>query len=79
MGINMIIAFFTQSVSMSKESAILSTLRGSMLVIIAVTILSIIFKINGVWLSVPSAEIIALLYSVYLYKKFKRKYYGVNM
>lgn len=73
MGINMIMALFLQAITMAKKSAIISFLRGSILVITSLLILSYLFKIIGVWTAVPMAEFLTLLYSLKLYKIFKSK------
>lgn len=65
MGINMFAVGYFQSTAKPKLSLLICLLRGCVLSIIFVTILAPIFGINGIWASVPLAEFVTLLISIY--------------
>ena len=55
-GINMIFVSYFASVQKFKPSFFISLLRGGLIVIPLVMILSILFSLTGVWLSFPISE-----------------------
>lgn len=65
MGINMFAVGYFQSTAKPKLSLLICLLRGCVLSIIFVTILAPILGINGIWASVPLAEFVTLLISIY--------------
>ena len=65
MGINMFAVGYFQSTAKPKLSLLICLLRGCVLSIIFITILAPIFGINGIWASVPLAEFVTLLISIY--------------
>lgn len=67
-------AMFT-SFSDGKVSAIISAMRTFVFLIIAVLVLSIAFKLDGVWLSLPVAELLGMIVTVCFFKKYKDKYH----
>lgn len=74
MGINMFAVGYFQSTAKPKLSLLICLLRGCVLSIIFVTILAPIFGINGIWASVPLAEFVTLLISIYfLVEKSQRQ------
>ncbi|WP_455616986.1 MATE family efflux transporter [Eisenbergiella sp.] len=66
-------AMFT-AYSDGKVSAIISALRTFVFIIAAVLMLSIIWGLNGVWLSLPVAELLGMLVTVYFFRKYRNKY-----
>ncbi len=74
MGFNIFFSAMFTSLSNGKVSAIISVLRSLVLIVVALIILPQIFGLNGVWLSVPAAEFLAIMVSFYLYKKHKKQY-----
>lgn len=70
MGVNMTIAIILQSVSKTKESSIISMSRGFIFVIIGLLILPVIFGLDGVWFTVPLAELITLIVSILVTSKY---------
>ncbi len=74
MGFNIFFSAMFTSLSNGKVSAIISALRSLVFIVIALLILPQIFHLNGVWLAVPVAELLAIVVSFYLYKKYKSHY-----
>ncbi|OON94709.1 MAG: hypothetical protein ATN31_02645 [Candidatus Epulonipiscioides saccharophilum] len=74
MGFNIFFSAMFTSLSNGKVSAIISVLRSLVFIVIALLILPQIFKLNGVWLAVPVAEFLAIIVSIYFYKKNKSRY-----
>lgn len=73
-GINIITIVFYQSILKAKQSFILSILRGLVLIIVLLFILSSIFGIIGVWLVVPLTEaIIFIICSILTIRYIKNK------
>ncbi len=66
--------FFT-ALNDGKNSAILSLFRTLVFLIIPMLILPGIFDVDGVWLSMPAAEVLSILLSVFCFKKYKSKYH----
>lgn len=69
MGINIVISTYFQSIELPKFSTVITLSRGVILLLLSLFTLSYIFNMNGVWLSVPVAEILTLLLSLILLKK----------
>ncbi|MGL5381543.1 MAG: MATE family efflux transporter, partial [Clostridium sp.] len=61
MGLNVVNIAYLQSIEKAKYSSSLSILRGIILSITLVLILSNIFGIIGVWLAIPLSELITLI------------------
>lgn len=74
MGVNMTIAIILQSVAKTKESALISIIRGFIAVIVGLIILPSIFGLDGVWFTVPLAEVITLIISIIMTFKYMRVY-----
>lgn len=70
-GLNMIAVSYFASTEKTKPSFIISLLRGGIIVVPTVYLLSHFFSLNGVWSAFPISEFIVLVCSVYLYKKYK--------
>lgn len=66
-------AMFT-AYSDGRISATISALRTFVFVIISVIALTAIWGVNGVWLSLPVAELLGTLITMYYFKKYKNKY-----
>lgn len=71
-GINMIFVSYFASVQKFKPSFFISLLRGGLIVIPLVMILSILFSLTGVWLSFPISECLITLMCLILYRKKER-------
>lgn len=68
MGINIVSTSLFTSISMPKQGFIISLLRGFIIIIPTVLTLSSIYKIKGVWLSMPITEAITLILCIILLK-----------
>lgn len=74
MGFNIFASSMFTALSDGKASAIIAFLRSLVFVAISILLLPKIFQINGVWLAVPTAEILGFLVSCYYFKKRKERY-----
>lgn len=73
-GINIITATFLSSTDHPKESFILSVFRGFLLVIPMAFLLSFLFEINGIWLTLPVTELIVTLPAIFFIRRTFRKF-----
>lgn len=73
-GINIFASALFTSFLNGKISAILSFFRALVFVLIGILFLPELFGINGIWLIIPFAEIMTLLFSVYYARKYKKVY-----
>ncbi|WP_346890040.1 MATE family efflux transporter [Clostridium sp. UBA1056] len=73
MGINIVSTSLFTSISMPKQGFVISILRGFIIIIPTVLVLSSIYKIEGVWLSMPITEAITLILCIILLKSYFRK------
>lgn len=79
MGINIVSTSLFTSISMPKEGFIISILRGFIIIIPTVLALSFIYKIEGVWLSMPITEAITLILCIILLKSHFSKIHDGNI
>lgn len=70
-GVNIVNVGFLQSIEKSKLSTLLSLTRGLILIIIIINIFPKIFGLNGVWMTMPIVETLALIISCILVKRVK--------
>ncbi len=63
-GINTITSFYFTSIGKAKESAIISSLRGLILLLICILILPSLFGMTGVWLVAPVTEFLTVICSL---------------
>ena len=73
-GINTISSFYFTSVGKAKESVIISSLRGLIILIILIFTLPKILGMNGVWLVAPITEFLTLLVTIYFINKNDKTY-----
>ena len=73
-GFNTFTSMLFTSLSNGKISAIISFFRTFVFLIGAILILPTIRGINGLWLSVPVSEFLAVVLSFYFFKKYKNQY-----
>ena len=66
--------FFT-ALNDGKTSAILSLFRTLIFHIVSLLILSAIIGVDGVWISMPAAEVLSVFLSAFYFKKMKTKYH----
>ena len=74
MGSNVFMSSLFTALSNGRVSAILSLSRTLVFLIGALLILPYFLHLNGVWLAVPLAELLAFILSIYYYKKGKLTY-----
>ncbi len=75
MGFNMFASSMFTAFNDGKTSAILSLLRTLVFLIIPLLILPRIWGVDGVWLSLPTAELLAVGVSIYYFKTKKGVYH----
>lgn len=75
MGFNVFASGFFTALNDGKTSAILSLFRTLIFLILPLLILPRIWGVDGVWISLPVAEVLSVLLSVYYFRKMKGKYY----
>lgn len=75
MGFNLFASGFFTALNDGKTSAVLSLFRTLVFLIIPMLILPGIFDVDGVWLSMPAAEVLSILLSIFCFKKYKSKYH----
>lgn len=75
MGFNMFASSMFTAFNDGRTSAILSLLRTLVFLIIPLLILPRFLGVNGVWLSLPVAELLALVVSIYFFKTKKGVYH----
>ncbi|SFQ03926.1 putative efflux protein, MATE family [Desemzia incerta] len=73
MGLNIVSIAFFSAVAKPKQSFILSLLRGLILVIPLLFILSSFFGLTGVWLTLPFTEGLTLLLTIYFIRRYFKK------
>lgn len=71
MGLNTVIVSYLQSMEYSKSSIILSITRGLVFVLSGIVILPYLFQIDGVWLTIPIAELLTLIMAVLFFKPIR--------
>ncbi len=71
-GINTITSFYFTSIGKAKESAVISSSRGLVILLICVFTLPPILGMLGVWLTAPLTETVTLLFSVIFIIKDKK-------
>lgn len=68
-GINIVLASYFASIEKSLPAQLIAIVRGFVLIILAVIVLSIWLGIDGVWISFPVAELLTLAIGLSLRKK----------
>lgn len=68
-GINTITSFYFTSIGKAKESAIISSSRGLVVLLICIFTLPSLLGMTGVWLVAPTTEIITLCLTIFFIKK----------
>ena len=76
-GINTISSFYFTSIGKAKESALISSARGLVILLICIFTLPQLYGMTGVWLVSPITELLTLMLSLYFIEKEKRCLPGV--
>ena len=71
-GVNLLLIARFAAAERSRDAAVLSLLRGVILVVPCAVVLAIIFGLTGLWLAVPTAEVLSLLCGLYLLYREKK-------
>lgn len=74
MGFNIFASGLFTALSNGKVSAILSFLRTFVFILLAIAILPLLLEVNGIWLSIPVAEFLAVLVSAWYLLRLRRRY-----
>ena len=72
-GLNAIASFYFTSIGKAKESAVISSARGLVILLAAIFVLPAILGMNGVWLSSPATEILTLVITLFYLKKDRKE------
>lgn len=72
MGLNITLASFIQSKEYAKISLIISLSRGFIFIIIILLFLPKFMGIDGVWLTLPLAELTTMIISIFRFKKYRQ-------
>ena len=75
MGFNLFASGFFTALNDGKTSAILSLFRTLIFLIIPLLVFPAVFGVDGVGISMPTAEVLSILLSVFYFKKMKSKYH----
>jgi putative MATE family efflux protein len=73
-GINLFISNMFTAYTNGRISAIISFSRALFFVAIGILILPQFFHLNGVWLTIPFAEIMTILVSLFFLRRYKKRY-----
>lgn len=73
-GYNIFSSSMFTALSNGKISAIISFMRTLVFIVLGIFFLPMIFKVNGIWLAVPFAEILSILVSLFFIRREKGKY-----
>lgn len=74
-GINQICSFYFTSIGRAKESAVISSARGLVLLLICIFTLPVWFGMTGIWLVAPVTEVVTLFICIfYLHKDSRNKH-----
>ena len=71
-GVNLLLIARFAAAERSRNAAVLSLLRGVILVVPCAVVLANIFGLTGLWLAVPTAEVLSLLCGLYLLYREKK-------
>lgn len=74
MGLNIFASGLFTALSNGKVSAMLSFLRTFVLILLSVATLPMLLGVDGIWLSIPAAEMLALLVSLWCIIRLKARY-----
>ena len=77
LGFNIFASSFFTALNDGLVSGVLSFLRTLLFQIVAILLLPLILDLDGVWLGVVAAELMALLVTIFCFFKFKGKYHYI--
>ena len=68
-GFNLIASMYFTSCGMAKESAVISSARGLVILLISIFVFSALWGLDGIWLTAPITELLTLGITVYFSRK----------
>ncbi|MGL4761977.1 MAG: MATE family efflux transporter [Sarcina sp.] len=72
-GVNILCSSYFTSIGYAKESIIIAGARGLVFITLGISILPRILGINGVWMTIPIAEVMTLIVCFVLVKRYLKK------
>lgn len=75
MGFNLFASVFFTALNNGKTSAILSLFRTLISLILPLLIHPRLWCVDGVWISMPVAEVLSILLSVFYFRRMRNKYH----
>ncbi|MGL4450587.1 MAG: MATE family efflux transporter [Sarcina sp.] len=72
-GVNILFSSYFTSIGYAKESIIIAGGRGLIFITIGIIVLPMIFGVNGIWMTIPFAELMTFLISILLVKRYFKK------
>ncbi len=73
-GFNIFASGMFTALSNGVISAVLAFSRSFVFMLVTMLVLPILFGVNGIWLATPAAELMALVLSVFLFLKYRKRY-----
>lgn len=64
-GVNTITSFYFTAIGKAKESALISSARGLVVLLVCIFVLPVLFGMTGVWLAAPVTESVTVLLTAY--------------
>ena len=74
-GINIFASAFFTALNDGLVSALISFLRTLVFQVVMIFLLPALFGLQGIWLAIVAAEILALWVSIFCFAKFRKKYH----
>ncbi len=74
-GFNIFASGMFTALSNGVVSAVLAFSRSFVFMLITMILLPLIFGVNGIWLATPVAELMALTLSVFMFLKYRKRYF----
>jgi Na+-driven multidrug efflux pump len=74
MGINMFGSMLYTAFNNARESTVISLLRGIVFFMATLALLPMIMGINGVWIAMPVADALTVVFTVCFFIRFRKKY-----
>lgn len=71
MGINIVLTSYIQSMEEYRVSTLISLLRGSILVVIVLLIMTKLFGITGIWMTMNIVEILTFIICILIFDRFR--------
>lgn len=76
-GVNIFASAFFTALNDGLVSAAISFLRTLLFQVVMIFLLPVLFGLEGIWLAIVAAEVMALVVSLFCFKKFGKKYHYI--